>query len=59
MKLITRHEAQKLGLEELHGLFREAFNAVATAPRGSQDRRNALNSMEAIEHELNARGPCR
>lgn len=57
MKLITRYDAQKLSLEELHGLFREAFNAVAAAPRGSQDRRDALNSLEVVERELASRGP--
>ena len=57
MRLITRYEAQKLNLEELHGLFREAFNAVAAAPRGSQDRRNALSSLDHIERELISRGP--
>ena len=57
MKLITRYEAQKLSLEELHGLFREAFNAVAAAPRGSSDRRNALASLKNIEIELAYRGP--
>lgn len=56
MKLITRYEARKLSLEELHGLFREAFNAVAAAPRGSQDRRNALHTLDAIERELACRG---
>lgn len=57
MKLITRSEASKLSLEELQGLFREAFNAVATAPRGSEERRIALSSLETIERELKARGP--
>lgn len=57
MKLITRSEASKLSLEELHGLFRKAFNAVAAAPRGSEERRIALNSLETIERELKARGP--
>ncbi|MFG5379708.1 hypothetical protein [Yoonia sp. R2-816] len=52
MKLITRYDAQKLSLEELHGLFREAFNAVAAAPHGSQDRSNALVALENIEREL-------
>jgi len=57
MKLITRYDAQKLSLEELQGLFREAFNTVAAAPRGSQDRRNALASLNNIETELAARMP--
>lgn len=57
MKLITRHEAARLSLEELQGLFREAFNAVALAPRGSEERRNALASLQVIEHELACRCP--
>lgn len=57
MKLITRHEAARLSLEELQGLLREAFNAVAAAPRGSQERRVALSSLETVERELRARGP--
>ncbi|MBO9401431.1 hypothetical protein [Shimia sp. R9_3] len=57
MKLITRHEAARLSLEELHGLLRQAFNALASAPRGSQQRRDALASLEAIEHELACRTP--
>ncbi|MGR3513832.1 MAG: hypothetical protein ACU0GG_13810 [Paracoccaceae bacterium] len=57
MKLITRTEASRLSLEELHGLLRQAFNALAAAPRGSEQRRKALASLEAIEHELASRGP--
>ena len=57
MKIITRYEAQNLSLEELHGLFRKAFNAVANAPRGSEERRNALSSLQVIERELAVRGP--
>ena len=49
MKLITRNEAEKCSLEELHGLFRQAFNAVVVAPSGLQERRNALTSLENIE----------
>lgn len=57
MKLITRSEASKISLEELQGLFRQAFNAVAAAPRGSDERRIALSSLETIERELKARSP--
>ncbi|MEM7291081.1 MAG: hypothetical protein AAF412_12050 [Pseudomonadota bacterium] len=57
MKLITRYDAAKLSLEELHGLFKEAFNAVACAPRGSEERRNALASLEAVEREIAIRMP--
>ncbi len=55
MKLISRNEVSKCSLEELQGLFREAFNAVANAPRGSQERRNAFASLEVIEQELAVR----
>jgi len=57
MKLITRNEAAKLSLAELQGLLREAFNELAAAPRCSEERKNALCSLEAIERELKARGP--
>jgi len=57
MKLITRSDAAKRSLEDLHGLYREAFNAIAAAPRGSQERRNALASLDVIERELASRGP--
>ena len=57
MKLITRYEAAKLSLEELNGLFREAFNALAAAPRGSEERRYALATLHNIEAELATRVP--
>lgn len=57
MKLITRSEASRLSLEELQGLLRQAFNALAAASRGSQARCNALQSMRNIEDELSSRGP--
>lgn len=41
MKLIKRLEAAKRTTVELCGLYREAFNALAAVPRGSEDRRNA------------------
>ena len=55
MKLISRHDAAQLSLEELNGLFRRAFNARANAERGTQERREALASLEVIEAELAAR----
>lgn len=57
MKLVTRFEAASHSTAELHGLLREAFNALAAAPRGSLERRNALASMRNIEAELATRGP--
>lgn len=57
MKLVTRFEAASRSTAELHGLLREAFNAFAAAPRGSEERRIALASMDAIEAELAMRRP--
>lgn len=55
MKLITRFEAAKRSTPELHGLLREAFNALAAAPRGSHEREIALASQRNIEAELASR----
>lgn len=57
MKLISRFEAASRSTCELHALHSEAFNAFANAPRGSEDRRNALGSLECIEAELAIRTP--
>lgn len=57
MKLVSRFEAVSHSTAELHGLFKEAFNALAAAPRGSEDRRAALSSLENIEAELASRMP--
>lgn len=56
--LVSRFEAASRSTAELHGLLAEAFNAFAAAPRGSQERRNALQSMHNIESELATRAPC-
>lgn len=57
MKLVTRFEAASRSTVELHGLYREAFNAFASAPRGSQEYRDALTSLRNIEDELASRAP--
>ena len=57
MTLVSRFEAASRSTAELHGLLAEAFNAFAAAPRGSQERRNALQSMHNIESELATRAP--
>ena len=57
MKLVSRFEAASRNTAELHGLLKQAFNAFAAAPRGSQERRDALASMRNIEAELGARPP--
>lgn len=57
MKLVSRFEAASRSTAELHGLLAEAFNAFANAPRSSQARRDALQSMRNIEDELAMRLP--
>lgn len=57
MKLVSRFEAASLSTTELQGLLKEAFTAFATAPRGSQERRDALATMRTIEDELATRAP--
>ena len=57
MKLVSRFEAASRSTAELHGLYKEAFNAFAAAPRGSEERRTALSSLENIEIELASRTP--
>lgn len=57
MKLVTRFEAASRSTADLHGLLREAFNDFAAAPRGSQERDHALQSMQNIEAELASRAP--
>jgi len=57
MKLVSRFEAASRSTAELHGLLAEAFNAFASAPRSSRERRDALATMRNIEDELAARGP--
>ncbi len=57
MKLVTRFEAASRSTADLHGLLAKAFNAFANAPRGSDQRRDALASMHNIEAELASRKP--
>ena len=57
MKLVTRFEAASRSTAELHGLLAEAFNACASVPRSSQERRDALATMRNIEDELACRRP--
>lgn len=58
MKLVTQFQAAKLSTVQLYGLRKEAFIAFTAAPLDSQDQRNALASMQAIENELAYRGPA-
>ena len=55
MKPISKSEASRLTLEELNGLFRRAFNALANAERGSEEYRSALATLIAVEDEIAAR----
>ena len=57
MKLVSRFEAATLSTQELYGLRKEAFIAFNAAPRGSQDQRDALLTMQIIEDELATRAP--
>ena len=57
MKPITQTEAAKLSTANLYGLRKEAFIAFSAAPRDTQDQRDALAAMSAIEAELKRRSP--
>jgi len=55
MKLITRYELANLSLEELHGVYRQVFNALAQIPPHTLERSNALGSLENIGREIGNR----
>ena len=55
MRAISRTEAARCSLSELHGLYRKAFNALAAADRGTDEYRNALSALQTIEAELACR----
>lgn len=58
MKLITQFELAARSETELHGLYREIFNALVRSHPHSAERRNALASLENIQRELASRaGP--
>jgi hypothetical protein len=57
MKFVSRFEAATLSTAELYGLRKEAFIVFTAAPRGSQEQREALVSMQTIENELATRAP--
>ncbi len=57
MKLVSRFEAASRSTAGLHGLLKEAFNAVAAAPRSSQELRDALATIRNIKDELATRAP--
>ncbi|UWQ31632.1 hypothetical protein K3555_13625 [Leisingera sp. M527] len=57
MTLTTRFEAAMLSDNELRGLLRKAFNALAASAPNTLERRNALATLETLQAELNARVP--
>ena len=57
MNLVSRFEAASYSTAELNGLLGEALLAFAAAPRGSQERRDVLDSIRNIENELATRVP--
>lgn len=52
MKLITRFELAAKNTQELHALFRKVSDELAASTAHSIARRNALASLENIQHEL-------
>lgn len=52
MRLITHFELAARNKAELHGMLREAFNALANSAPDSQEHRNALVTIENIQREL-------
>lgn len=52
MKLITRFELAAKNTHELHALYRELFNRVASNKLKAQDRVHAIASMQNIQNEL-------
>jgi len=55
MRLITQFELATKSTEQLRGLLRECFNALAKSAPDSPERRNALASIENIQRELGLR----
>jgi hypothetical protein len=55
MRLITKFTLASKTKDELRGLLREAFNALAASEPNSPQRRNALASIENIHSELDLR----
>jgi len=55
MRLITKFELASKTENELRGMLRLAFNAMATSKQSSAQRRNTLASIENIHSELGIR----
>ncbi len=58
MRLITRFELAAKNENELRGLLRNAFNALAQSEHYTMERTNALGSIENIQREIASRAPC-
>lgn len=57
MKLLTRFELASRPTQELHRLYRDIFNALATTAPHSDARRACETTLEDIRRELRCRGP--
>ena len=55
MRLITHFELATKSTNELRGMLRACFNALAMSEPNSYQRRNALASIENIQRELGMR----
>jgi len=55
MRLITRYELATKTTNELRGILRECFNAMAKSTKDSPERSNALASIENVQRELGLR----
>lgn len=55
MKLISKFQLAALSKAELHGLYRQVFSALIQSEAYSQERTNALASLENISREIAAR----
>lgn len=55
MKLLTRFELASKSTGELHALHRDALNAFNAAARGTQERRDALATLDILEAEVRSR----
>jgi hypothetical protein len=55
MKLLTRFELASKRTSELHALHRDALKAFNAAARGTQERRNALATLDNLEAEICSR----
>ena len=55
MKLVTRFELASRSINDLHGLYRDIFNALVQSDPDTPERRNALASLENIAAEIAVR----